>query len=244
MCISPAAFQAEACIDLCKLPHSERLHSHPGHIFWMSSSPMEITTLLRAECPVFTSFHLQASTEFTFCVCADNLVAAASISPSHSYFLTGKSPGPPFFNLNYSHQEEKQRDGDGCQVRAEGTGQGGSFSRVWDSWAQQCSHPLLAVGSKLLMSSQYNPAGFIGWKWGVLPQWNVAGPFRCTHCDSATFVLGQFIHYFASQPHALGHDTGNFLHVQMHFNFSFAQDSNADHLSWLMIKLEVKVSGW
>lgn len=149
----------------------------------------------------------------------------------------------PFFNLNYSHQEEKQRDGDGCQVRAEGIGQGGSFSRVWGSWAQQCSHPLLAVGSKLLMSSQYNPAGFIDWKWGILPQWNVAGPFRYTHCDSATFVLGQFIHYFATQPHALGHDTGNFLHVQMHFNFSFAQDSNADHL-WLTIKLEVKVSGW
>lgn len=65
---------------------------------------------------------------------------------------------------------------------------------------------------------------------GHLTAMNLAGPFRCTHCDSATFVLGQFIHYFATQPRALGHDTGNFLHVQMHFNFSFAQDSNADHL--------------
>ena len=117
-CIPPAAFQADACIDLCKLPPSERLHSSPGHIFRMSSSLLEITTLLRSGHPVFTLFYFQTPPEFTFSVCAENLVTAASISPSHSSFQTGKPPEPLFF-LNYSHQQEKQRDGNGYWARGQ-----------------------------------------------------------------------------------------------------------------------------
>lgn len=96
MCISPAAFQADTCIDLCKLPPSERLHSSPGHILCMSSSLLEITTLLRARHPGFILFYLQTPPELTFCVYAENQVTAASISPSHSSFQPSKSQEPLF----------------------------------------------------------------------------------------------------------------------------------------------------
>lgn len=117
MCIPPAALRADACIDLCKLPPSERLHSSPGHIFQISSSLLEITMPLRGRHPVYTPFHLQTPPQITFCICAENLVTAASTSPSHSSFQTGKPPEPLFFfffSPNYSHQQEKQRVGNGC----------------------------------------------------------------------------------------------------------------------------------
>lgn len=95
MCIPPAASQADACIDLCKLPPSERLHSSPGHIFRMSL--LGITALLRAGHLAFTLFHFQTPPEFTFYVCAEKLVTPASISPSHSSFQTGKPAEPLFF---------------------------------------------------------------------------------------------------------------------------------------------------
>lgn len=110
MSTPPAAFQADVCIDLCKLLPSERLHSSSGHIFQMSSSLLEITTLLRAGHASFTLSYLQTPPEFTFCICSENLVTAASFSPSHSSLQTGKLPEPHFFPLNYSHQQEKQRD--------------------------------------------------------------------------------------------------------------------------------------
>lgn len=125
MCISPAAFQADARTDLCKLPPSERLHSSPGLIFCMSSSLLEITTLLRAEHPSFTLFHLQTPPEFTFCVYAENRVTAASISPSHSSFQTGKPPEPLFF-LNYNTNRKSRET-------AVGIGQVASFGGVWSS---------------------------------------------------------------------------------------------------------------
>lgn len=97
MCIPPAAFQADTCIDLCKLLPSERLHSSPGHIFQMSSSVLEITKLLRAGHPVFTLLHLQTPPEFIFCIFAEKLATAVSLTPSHTSFHTGKPPEPLFF---------------------------------------------------------------------------------------------------------------------------------------------------
>lgn len=59
--------------------------------------PLEITALLGAAHPGFTLFHLQTHPDFALCVCAENVVTAASISPSHSSFQTGKPPEPLFF---------------------------------------------------------------------------------------------------------------------------------------------------
>lgn len=102
-------------------------------ICWMSSGKNYAP---ESRHPDFILFRLQTSPEFTFSVCAEHLVAAASLSPSHSSFQTGKPPEPPFFST-YSHQQEKQRE-------VAGVGQGASFGEVWGSiahslvWGASC----------------------------------------------------------------------------------------------------------
>lgn len=117
-------------------PPPEGLHSTRQHLLDVLV-PVEITAPLGTEHPrrveSSTLSHLQTHPDLALCVCAENAATAASIAPSHSSFQTGKPPEPSSFSffsplspLNYSQQQEKQRDGTGCWARA-------NFGGVWGS---------------------------------------------------------------------------------------------------------------
>lgn len=138
MRISPAAFRADAGIDLCNLLPSEAAQQSWSHLPDVLVSPgNNCPAKSRTSCfyPLppsdpsrihflclwwklsYSSFHI------TFPTLSSKLVSHQNL-----FF---------FFPLNYSHQQEKQRDSNGHW------GRGASLGGVWGSWAQWCHRPLL-----------------------------------------------------------------------------------------------------